>query len=648
MDNITKLRYWTFKILPLVYDESLSYYEVLCKVTAKINELVDSNNAMPQAITDEITKQLNDSYAININNKINSAVNTATENANNQIDKLANEVYAKLITAIATDEGTNTFTKDAKNGGELIFLNGTLYKVTAVMPAGTNYIIGTNIIPVDISEELKTIKETYISTNNEHWNERSTNNYNAGIYLFWKDILYITTKDIHTNDILYADSDNQNLKQVTLASEITNIQKQIYKNDNDISNLQKNLAQETSRATNRENFIDGRISNIVAQSGNDNTEIVDARIGYDGTTYDTLGTAIRSQASNLNEDLAHKSDIGFVRKNLVNIYGKNGFVNYQGIQPENGYYYSDPIYVYSGDTIYTSYAQAQNRQAFGWDISTDTVTKDRMQNVNSDTTYNEYHCTKSGYYRFNFDSNIKGTVCRNLNDLTDSSVGIYLPTDDIINKNRLNKLYGKKLSVTGDSIMYGAGYKGGFAKIIADRYNMILQNIAVSGGTIASGTTYESGKGNRFWICNSISSLESDADYILFDGCINDFSLGVTLGSYNLNNYTPTLDTTKFIEAFESCCKQLRERFYNKKIGYIFTHRVFLPERGFNVWKDHMINILNKWGIPYLDLENETAPLNMIQFYKTNFTKDSDGWHPTKYGYQLFYVDKVISFMENM
>ena len=231
MDNLTKLRYWTFKILPLVYDDSLSYYEVLTKVTNKVNELVDSNNTMPQAITDEITKQLDESYATDINNKINSAVNTVTENANNQIDKLANEVYAKLISAIATDEGTNTFTKDAKSGGELIFLNNTLYKVTAVMPAGTNYIIDTNIIPVDISKELKDIKETYLSSNNEHWNERSTNNYDTGTYLYWKDVLYIATKDIKINDILYIDGDNTNLKQVTLASEITNHYNEMHNED---------------------------------------------------------------------------------------------------------------------------------------------------------------------------------------------------------------------------------------------------------------------------------------------------------------------------------------------------------------------------------------------------------------------------------
>ena len=271
MDNLTKLRYWTFKILPLVYDDSLSYYEVLAKVTNKVNELVDSNNTMPQAITDEITKQLDESYAANINNKINSAVNTVTENANNQIDKLANEVtdlnnkfnsavntvtenannqidklanevYAKLITAIATDEGTNTFTKDAKSGGELIFLNGTLYKVTAIMQAGTNYIIGTNVIPVDISEELKTIKETYISSNNEHWNERSTKDYIPDEYLFWKDDLYITTKYIKVNDLLYNSGDNQNIKQITLTSKITELTEKANNIQNSLVEMVNNVS----------------------------------------------------------------------------------------------------------------------------------------------------------------------------------------------------------------------------------------------------------------------------------------------------------------------------------------------------------------------------------------------------------------------
>ena len=37
------LRYWCNKILPMVYDDSLSYYEVLCKVVDYINQLIEND-----------------------------------------------------------------------------------------------------------------------------------------------------------------------------------------------------------------------------------------------------------------------------------------------------------------------------------------------------------------------------------------------------------------------------------------------------------------------------------------------------------------------------------------------------------------------------------------------------------------------------
>lgn len=39
-------RFWCQKVLPLVYDNSLSYYEVLCKVVDYINRLIDSDKAI--------------------------------------------------------------------------------------------------------------------------------------------------------------------------------------------------------------------------------------------------------------------------------------------------------------------------------------------------------------------------------------------------------------------------------------------------------------------------------------------------------------------------------------------------------------------------------------------------------------------------
>lgn len=45
-----ELKMWCYKVLPLVYDDSLSYYEVLCKLKAKINELVGVIDDIPEAV----------------------------------------------------------------------------------------------------------------------------------------------------------------------------------------------------------------------------------------------------------------------------------------------------------------------------------------------------------------------------------------------------------------------------------------------------------------------------------------------------------------------------------------------------------------------------------------------------------------------
>ena len=42
--------FWCQKVLPLVYDESLSYYEVLCKVRDKLNELIKQDEVFGEAL----------------------------------------------------------------------------------------------------------------------------------------------------------------------------------------------------------------------------------------------------------------------------------------------------------------------------------------------------------------------------------------------------------------------------------------------------------------------------------------------------------------------------------------------------------------------------------------------------------------------
>lgn len=44
--DLTKFRFWCFKVLPLVYDDELSYYEVICKCVDYINNLIENDKAI--------------------------------------------------------------------------------------------------------------------------------------------------------------------------------------------------------------------------------------------------------------------------------------------------------------------------------------------------------------------------------------------------------------------------------------------------------------------------------------------------------------------------------------------------------------------------------------------------------------------------
>ena len=54
--SIPTFRVWCQKVLPLVYDDSLSYYEVLCKVVKYINDLINAD----KVLSDEIEALEND------------------------------------------------------------------------------------------------------------------------------------------------------------------------------------------------------------------------------------------------------------------------------------------------------------------------------------------------------------------------------------------------------------------------------------------------------------------------------------------------------------------------------------------------------------------------------------------------------------
>ena len=105
MNGIQPLRFITRAVLPLVYDESLSYYEFLCKVLDKLNVVITNSNTQSEAI-----KVLNTELK---NFEASTDAKFLEYQAN--VEKLFDEVEAKLKlkedTANKTQEITDNSTE---------------------------------------------------------------------------------------------------------------------------------------------------------------------------------------------------------------------------------------------------------------------------------------------------------------------------------------------------------------------------------------------------------------------------------------------------------------------------------------------------------------------------------------------------------
>lgn len=92
--QVSELRYWTQKVLPAVYDDSLSYSDLLYKVIAKLNDLIENNSLLPDYISKliqeyissgaigEVVRDILTNFMLNVKNPPNDlkpAVGDGTE-----------------------------------------------------------------------------------------------------------------------------------------------------------------------------------------------------------------------------------------------------------------------------------------------------------------------------------------------------------------------------------------------------------------------------------------------------------------------------------------------------------------------------------------------------------------------------------------
>lgn len=121
--TIPKFRFWCQKVLPLVYDDSLSYEELLCKVVNYLNKVIEDVNTIPDYIKELVNEDM------------------LKEIMGELLDELRSQICAE-------NDGERTTSSKDRQAGDLLWLNGKLICITRDILAGTQYIEDTHSVGI--------------------------------------------------------------------------------------------------------------------------------------------------------------------------------------------------------------------------------------------------------------------------------------------------------------------------------------------------------------------------------------------------------------------------------------------------------------------------------------------------------------------
>jgi len=217
-------------------------------------------------------------------------------------------------------------------------------------------------------------------------------------------------------------------------------------------------------------------------------------------------------------------------------------------------------------------------------------------------------------------------------------------------------LYGKKIGAVGDSITIGTYSVPNMTYVyqIANAHNMTVDNQAIWGSVFPTGKTQ--GGNPQGSIYSQILSVSDDCDMLIISGGINDadYQEDASYWGSVSGGYDATLDVTTFCGAFEGTLKAALDKFKGKPILFVFEHR--MTQEYQSQYGQHfedvqyllMVEMLNKWGIPYVDLFHNMPSIKLTPGYITLYSFDDKGVHPNVAGYRKFYTPRVESALEEI
>lgn len=116
--TLQPFRYWCQKVLPLVYDDTLSYYELLCKVVDYLNKTMEDVETLHGDVTN-----LHEAYE-ELQNYVNDYFSTldVQEEINNKLDSMVTDgTFNEIVGSVITDKyGDNLYPIFVESIGQMV------------------------------------------------------------------------------------------------------------------------------------------------------------------------------------------------------------------------------------------------------------------------------------------------------------------------------------------------------------------------------------------------------------------------------------------------------------------------------------------------------------------------------------------------
>jgi len=424
-----------------------------------------------------------------------------------------------------------------------------------------------------------------------------------------------------------------------------------------------------------------RIDELVSGDTADGAEVVDIRVGADGVTYDSAGTAVRTQISNMKNhaDLASGGDVVAISPTAEQIID-GSLITADGKQ------------LASASWLCTDFIEIHFVPLFKVNVSCTILgsaslvfyDKDKrvILGINGSSLGNygylpsDYKQTfaltlpdGAAYVRmcgcksyFEYDSPdafvIKGSVnkwCDSVNELREKYSESEQTLVDV--ENRLDSvsatLKGKKVLVLGDSI--SADAYGSYAKWVT----MLIEDGFFPSDTVNS-SQHATGFVARYNNLENdfISRIESvedcdTYDFVVVFGGINDYIRSIPLGESGGDILTA------FVPAVDHFFSYLVSNFINARI-VVFTplHTSAWWENSAGnmqeVYSDYIKSVAKKYHLPILNLSDESGFHPEVSAFRERWTllpegyDLTDGVHPTEEYQRRFLMPMIKGFLRNL